>query len=208
MSKFQRVSLVIAVVIILSALPVLSADDLKVGDPIGNVLNSDIKVFIDGNRIPSYVANNRIAVVAEDLANYGFNVKYDDTARVLSIYRNESKALTPIKDIADNTQIPGSVAFPYVYSDIVTTIADEKIESFSINGQTVIYLDSLGDYGTFKWDGEKRESQLILALTIVYVTKTGGSFHRAGCKYLSKSSNQLSRAEALKSYAPCSVCKP
>lgn len=44
---------------------------------------------------------------------------------------------------------------------------------------------------------------------IVYITKTGSKYHRAGCRYLSKSAIPIERKEAIaKGYTPCSVCKP
>ena len=44
---------------------------------------------------------------------------------------------------------------------------------------------------------------------IVYITKTGSKYHRAGCRYLSKSAIPLTRQEAIaRGYTPCSVCKP
>ena len=44
---------------------------------------------------------------------------------------------------------------------------------------------------------------------IVYIINTGTKYHRAGCRYLSKSSIPIERKEAIaKGYTPCSVCKP
>ena len=44
---------------------------------------------------------------------------------------------------------------------------------------------------------------------IVYITNTGEKYHRAGCRYLKKSSIPIERKEAIaKGYTPCSVCKP
>ena len=43
---------------------------------------------------------------------------------------------------------------------------------------------------------------------IVYVTHTGSKFHRAGCRYLKKSSIPMKLSEAKRSYSPCSVCNP
>jgi len=43
----------------------------------------------------------------------------------------------------------------------------------------------------------------------VYITKTGTKYHNKGCRYLSKSSEAISLADAkAKGYTPCSVCKP
>ena len=42
----------------------------------------------------------------------------------------------------------------------------------------------------------------------VYVTRTGAKYHRAGCKYLSKSMIPISLKEARTKYGPCGVCNP
>lgn len=42
----------------------------------------------------------------------------------------------------------------------------------------------------------------------VYVTKTGSKYHSAGCSYLKKSSIPMKLSEAVRSYSPCSRCKP
>jgi endonuclease YncB( thermonuclease family) len=42
----------------------------------------------------------------------------------------------------------------------------------------------------------------------VYVTRTGTKYHRAGCRYLSRSAIPMSLKEAKARYTPCSVCNP
>ena len=43
----------------------------------------------------------------------------------------------------------------------------------------------------------------------VYVTKTGEKYHRAGCRYLSRSQIAISLSDAQgQGYTPCSVCNP
>ncbi len=42
----------------------------------------------------------------------------------------------------------------------------------------------------------------------VYITKTGSKYHKAGCRYLSKSSIPIDLASAKSNYSPCSVCRP
>jgi hypothetical protein len=42
----------------------------------------------------------------------------------------------------------------------------------------------------------------------VYVTRTGGKYHSAGCQYLSKSCIPISLSDAKASYGPCSKCNP
>ncbi len=44
---------------------------------------------------------------------------------------------------------------------------------------------------------------------IVYITRTGTKFHRAGCRYLRYSAIPIRRSEAIaQGYSPCSVCRP
>ena len=43
----------------------------------------------------------------------------------------------------------------------------------------------------------------------VYITATGSKYHRAGCRYLSKSQIAIDRSDAkAQGYTACSVCKP
>jgi len=42
----------------------------------------------------------------------------------------------------------------------------------------------------------------------VYVTRTGAKYHRAGCRYLSKSMIPMKLKDAKQRYGPCSVCGP
>jgi endonuclease YncB( thermonuclease family) len=43
---------------------------------------------------------------------------------------------------------------------------------------------------------------------VVYVTKTGTKYHRAGCRALSKSAAAVRLAEVGTKYQPCAVCHP
>ena len=42
---------------------------------------------------------------------------------------------------------------------------------------------------------------------VVYVTRSGHKYHRAGCRYLRRSSIPMSRSKAIGAgFTPCSVC--
>ena len=43
---------------------------------------------------------------------------------------------------------------------------------------------------------------------IVYATRTGECYHRAGCAYLRKSQIPMKLSEAKRRYRPCSKCGP
>lgn len=42
----------------------------------------------------------------------------------------------------------------------------------------------------------------------VYITRTGSKYHRAGCRYLSRSQLPVDLGDAKRYYLPCSVCNP
>ncbi len=47
------------------------------------------------------------------------------------------------------------------------------------------------------------------AKDIVHITRTGEKYHRANCRYLSKSDIPIERSDAIaRGYEPCKVCKP
>jgi len=152
----KKLSLIIAIAIIFTTLFSATVSSAKLGEKLGDVLNTDIKVYINNQQIPAYAVNNKMAVIMEDLDRYGFDVKYNNTTRELKAYRKIGKEFNPIKNIAGNTNKPGSVAFPYVYTDIITYADNKKIESFAINGQCVIYIDDLSEYGDFVWNDKTR----------------------------------------------------
>ncbi|GHV11094.1 hypothetical protein FACS1894219_01690 [Clostridia bacterium] len=172
MKKAKYLSLVLAITMIVSLFASIGATGAtpKIGDKIGNVLNSDIKTYIDGNRIPSYVANNKTAIVAEELARYGFDVKWDNASRTLKLTRNPLKPFDPIQIFSDTTQKNGTIAFPYVYTDIVTYVGGKRVDSFAINGRTVIFTDILSDYGTTVWNGTRRESKFTFTPSTIAVS--------------------------------------
>jgi hypothetical protein len=47
-----------------------------------------------------------------------------------------------------------------------------------------------------------------LDLKAVYLTETGGKYHRAGCRFLAGSARAMAVDQAKKKYQPCRVCKP
>ena len=133
----------------------------NVGDILGSVLYSDITAYINGHAIPASIINGRTLIVVEDLAKYGFDVKWNNSARTLSVTLNKNKEFAPLTVVKENFPT-GAVKGKYFYTDIETYLSGELVESFAIDGVTLIDFDSLGEYGAFKWDGQKREIHLTL----------------------------------------------
>ena len=134
----------------------------KVGDPRGNVLNTDIKTYINGQRIQSYNINNKSAVFIKDLANYGFDTVFNEQKRTTTITYNPKKKIIPLTNFDETEGENGTIAFKYVYTNIVAVINGKKIECFNIKGYNAIYFEELKYFGTFAWDGAKRESKFII----------------------------------------------
>jgi len=131
----------------------------KVGDPLGDVLYSDIVAYINGYAIPTSIKNGMTMVVVEDLLNYGFDVVWNGTAKTLSVTSNPLKKITPLP-VEKNTKPVGTFKCKYVYTDIKTYLSGVLIESFAINGVTLIDFELLAKYGKLTWDGKARTISL------------------------------------------------
>ena len=133
-----------------------------VGDPLGDVLYSDITAYINGQAIPTSIIAGKTLVVVEDLAKYGFDVTWNNSDRSLRVELNKNKAFAPIAVQKDTTNKPGTFKQKYLYTDIKTYVAGELVESYAINGVTLMNFDDLGKFGTFVWDEKTREIKLTI----------------------------------------------
>ena len=91
-------------------------------------------------------------------------------------------------------------------------------EPFIYNGSTYVPLRFISEAlnKEVKWDGTTNRIDINDKSQnnsqddpIVYITKTGSKYHRAGCRYLSRSCIPIKRSVAIaQGYTPCSVCNP
>jgi len=135
--------------------------EAKVGDPIGDVLYTDIVAYIDGYAIRSYNINWNTYIVVEDLLLYGFNVVWYGTEKKLVVYPERTAApenytadYTPGKSGGKN----GEVAMPYLYTDITTWIGSNKVNAYNIGGFTCMCIDDLAAVfaETYTYDNASR----------------------------------------------------
>ncbi|MCL2353869.1 MAG: hypothetical protein FWC69_04495, partial [Defluviitaleaceae bacterium] len=162
-SIITKIMLVMAVVVCSITMTKTSethANNLRVGDVLGNVLNTDIRVFIDDVQIMGYNIGGWTYVVAEELAAYGFAVHWNPTARTLEINRGAS-ILQP-QHVPANLAPIGSIAFPFLHTDIVTHVRTGSgllpIHSYNINGRTVVRIDDVAQhFGTIHWNPTARQ---------------------------------------------------
>lgn len=122
----------------------------------GDLLETDIKTYINGCRIKSYNVNGYTAIVAEDLANYGFNVVWDATSRALAVTRSDKTEFSGEILDEDTSVSVGKKSGTAYYTDIRTTVNGVTVLSYNIGGKTAVFTDSLKLYGNVKFDGNSR----------------------------------------------------
>ena len=66
--KRKLASIILAITMILTIFPIAISAAPKNGDPLGDVLYSDIMAYIDNNAIPTSIKTGMTMVVVEDLA--------------------------------------------------------------------------------------------------------------------------------------------
>ena len=127
----------------------------KVGDVIGTALHTDIVVYINNLAIPSYIVNGQSVVVAEDLRNFGFDVIWDGNARTLNIYKNYiSPQVVP--QFVGKGYTTGSKYANILETDIVVYANGQRINSFALNGYTMVPVEELTMLGEVNWVPSER----------------------------------------------------
>ena len=142
--------------------PPSSSKTPKIGDPLGDVVYSDIRAFINGYEIPTSITNGITMVVVEDLVRYGFDVAWSASAKTLRVEANPSKAFSPLK-VEPNTKPVGTFKEKYVYTEIKTYLSGKEVASYAIKGVTLIDFELLKQYGTLKWNQQAKEIRLTIA---------------------------------------------
>ena len=122
-----------------------------------------------------------VKIVAGRMYNfYGGKVEYDDLIGYGSL---------GLIDSIDRFDISKNIKFETIKSDKKTNATANSTKKTTTVGNNT------------KSEDKKEE--------VVYITKSGKKYHRAGCKYLKSSQIKISKKEAIKKgYTPCSICNP
>ncbi len=148
----KTVSLLLTAVFLLLSISVFAQDVIC-----GEVLNTNIRAYVDGLPIKSYNIDGWTGVVAEDLREYGYDVVWDAEHRELYVSNDFFGEVTASYQFEENSKPVGSHA-AYVYqTDIKTYVAGKEVKAFNIGGYTIIYIDDLQAFGDVVWNEEKRE---------------------------------------------------
>ncbi|MDD6762676.1 MAG: hypothetical protein PUD92_03420 [Clostridiales bacterium] len=136
------------------------------GDIAGEIYTTDILTQVDGKDIASYSIDGETMIALEDLEQYGFNIKYDDSVRTVFINQTGECPADFEPHIQRGT--PGGRAGYYYESDIRAYVNGQPIEAYALDGKMAAKVETLGnvtedsEYGvscylmTYSYDDSKR----------------------------------------------------
>ncbi len=124
----------------------------------GWAYESEKMAFINEMPILSYVIDagqgreeDILYIVAEDLAQYGFDVSWDEDRKTLSLQYDKDKPFGMLDGETVNGIRGGSALFP-VYTDCVRVRLDgREVGAYSLSGKMLIPLAELYPYGIFSY---------------------------------------------------------
>ena len=161
----RLISFVIAAALLLSL--GIPAAAIAIGTVVNHTLYTDIVAEIDGHPLRSYNVDNHTVIVAEDLRAYGFHAIWHQEERWLEVVRpvKDGEPQTPASYPDFKPSVPagkiGTPAHDILYTDIVTTVAGDKVDSWNIDGETVIPFRELERYGQVLYDNETRRAMYV-----------------------------------------------
>jgi len=157
----RLIALIAVLVMAISVIPTASA--ARIGDVIGYAQPTDIVATINGYQIESYNVNGYTYICVEDLRYYGFDVYYDWGERALYVSRNSVYSIDPQNTNPNFWYIGNDQNWKNIlYTDIATYANGSYIESYNINGQTIMNFDELSRFGDVSYDNNRREISLYI----------------------------------------------
>jgi hypothetical protein len=125
-------------------------------DVLGDILYSDIAVFINGFQIPVFIAEDRTMLSVEHLSYYGFDVYWDIDNQIIDVERNDFSLIIPLHT-EESIMPAGMLRYHYSTSPIQVRFSGELVASYDMMGTTLIDITALGKYGTITWNNGTRQ---------------------------------------------------
>lgn len=152
----------IAVLTLFSSVSVVSA--ANVGDVIGYTMYTDIIASINNHNIASFNIDGYTGVVAEDLRNYGFDVQWVPESKALYITRGTTNtvASTYVANKIPASMV-GAKAQDILFTDIKCYINGTEVQSYNINGQTIVNFNDLQAFGIVTYNNDTRKLDLTVS---------------------------------------------
>lgn len=152
----------IAVLTLFSSVSVVSA--ANVGDVIGYTMYTDIIASINNHNIESFNIDGYTGVVAEDLRNYGFDVQWVPESKALYITRGTTNTVASTyvayKPFA---RFLGNKRKDILFTDIKCYINGTEVQSYNIDGRTIINFNDLQAFGVVTYNNDTRKIDLTVS---------------------------------------------
>ncbi len=135
---------------------ILSVYNVNSQTIIGTAVISDNTVFIDYQPIPAYKVDGYNYIFTEGLDSYGFDVVWNQVRRSLFITRNKNKKIDKIP--AENiNRLKSDVQKEYsIYAtNIEVYLDDKKLDTYNLDGQTIIKIRDLADCAYIYWNDKE-----------------------------------------------------
>lgn len=159
--KKRKIAIVIVVLVLL--ISSITYSNSRIGDKINDVLFTDIVTEINGQEVESFNINGSTAIYVSEAKKLGYQINWDGENRLITIINDEANNPKYIENKLDdsesnNHQI-GDKINDVLFTDIVTKINGQEVESFNINGSTAIFVNSFTKISgvTINWNPEQRK---------------------------------------------------
>lgn len=126
---------------------------------LGDAIYTDIVTYINHVPIQSHNFNGKTLIAAEDLTHFGFDIKWNEYKRTLTITRNRSQDIDiPFVTCPTNNEI-GKKEFTVTTTDVGVYTGNYRYSSYGgIDGYTLIDVNDLScfDHVSIVWVPEVR----------------------------------------------------
>ena len=129
-------------------------------DKYGSIYYTDMRTFINGCEIPTFAYKGTQphgVIIAEDLANYGFDVTYNSDIQTLYVRYDKDRQISSVPiDIYKGKD--GQKAFSISNGSNIKVIIDDGVtqhsitDTYNVNGYMCISIDEFQKIYDFQWD--------------------------------------------------------
>ncbi len=117
---------------------VLAKED-RIGEVYNSIITTDIVTTMNGNAINAYSVSGKTIILVRDLESIGFDVSFDEEARIAYARYNPDKEMMPDKAVV----LPDDKV---IYTDITVEINGVSIGGFNIGGYMAVVAEDMGKY--------------------------------------------------------------
>lgn len=139
MNKILKHMLILGIISITNAAVVHAAN----GDMIQPIYSTDILTYMDNIPIQGYAIDGKMMICLENLEDYGFNVYYNDEARVLFVNK-QGKADASFRPVILRGKVGDISGYTYE-TDIRAYLNGQEIDAENIGGRLAVAAEDISD---------------------------------------------------------------